>query len=109
MGEEAQRTGSDDGRFRDVTDGQGVRHTLRLGVLEGSQGVGGLTRLGDGDNKGLRVRDAIAVAVFTGDFDADGDFGKAFQPVTRSQPGMIAGTAGQDEDAVDVLEDDFRF
>ena len=109
MGEEAQRTGPDDGRFRDVTDGQGVRHTQVLRVLECGQGVGGLAGLGDSDDQRPWIRHAIAIAVFTGDFDADRQLGQAFQPVTGGEAGVVAGAASQYEDAVDVLEDLFGF
>ncbi len=82
MGQEAQRTGTNDGRFRHVTDGQGVRHTQILGVLECGQGVCSLTRLRYCNDQRLRIRHAVAIAVFTGDFNGDGQFGNAFQPVT---------------------------
>jgi hypothetical protein len=77
----------------------------RLRVLERGQGVGGLAALADGDDQGLRVGHAVAVAVFAGDLHAGGDLGDALQPVLGRRAGVVAGAAGQDEHAVDVLED----
>ncbi len=60
--------------------------------------------LGDGDDQGPGIGHAVAVAVLTGDFDANGELGNALQPVTGGEAGMVAGAAGQNEDAVDGFE-----
>src|SRR3546814_19921007 len=73
-------------------------------MLKGRQRVGGFAGLGNSNNQGTRVRHAIAVAVFTGNFYIDGNLGNGLYPVTRRQAGVAAGAASQDQDVVDFLE-----
>ncbi|CUJ06086.1 Uncharacterised protein [Achromobacter xylosoxidans] len=74
-------------------------------MLERGQRVGGFARLRDRDDQRARVRHAVAVAVFAGNFDRHGDLGDRFDPVLGGQAGVVAGAAGQDQQRVDVLED----
>src|SRR3546814_1485529 len=58
-------------------------------MLKGRQRVGGFAGLGNSNNQGTRVRHAIAVAVFTGNFYIDGNLGNGLYPVTRRQAGVV--------------------
>ena len=73
-------------------------------MLQRGQRVGGFAALRDGDDQRVRVRHAVAIAVFAGDFDVDRHFGNRFYPVFCGQSGVIAGAAGQDQHRVDLLE-----
>ncbi|MNE05346.1 hypothetical protein D3C80_979040 [compost metagenome] len=80
----------------DVADCQAAEEAQFLGVAQGSQGVGGFTRLGDRDEQGVRLHHHLAVAELAGDFDLARNTGQAFQPVTGNHTGMVAGAAGND-------------
>jgi hypothetical protein len=82
-----------------------VCHAQAARVLQRGQGVGGFAGLRDGDDQGVRVRHAVAVAVFAGDLDVHRQLGHRFDPVLGGQAGVVAGAAGQDQHAVDFLED----
>jgi hypothetical protein len=88
-----------------VADGQRVRHAQAACMLQGGQRVGRLAALRDGDDQRARVGHAVAVAVFAGDLHAGGDAGDALQPVLGRHAAVQAGAAGQDQHAVDGLED----
>ena len=53
----------------DVADRERVRVAQRLRVLQRRERVGGLARLRDDDDERVRVRHAVAVAVFARDLD----------------------------------------
>ena len=105
--QEAQLAVADEGRFRHVADRQRVGHAVALGMLQRSQRVGRLARLRDGDDERLVLRDRVAVAVFAGDLHVGGDARDGFQPVLGHHAGVIAGAAGQNQDAAGALEDLF--
>jgi hypothetical protein len=92
------------GAFRDVADRQGRGVAQALGQPQRGQGVGGLPGLGDGDEEGLIRCRVAAIAVFTRHLDLTGKGGGRFDPVSRHQAGMVAGTAGDDLDRADGLE-----
>ncbi|MNV05475.1 hypothetical protein D3C71_958140 [compost metagenome] len=73
-------------------------------MAQRGQGVSGLARLADGDNQGAWVGHAGAVAVFAGHFDLRGDARDVFEPVFGGAAAVVAGAAGQDQNAVDFLE-----
>ena len=77
-------------------------HAQRLGVAQGSQGVGGLTALGDGDHQGVGVGHRVAVAVFAGHLHMAGNLGNAFDPVFGGTAAVVAGATGQDQHRVDL-------
>ena len=108
-GQEAQLAGADQGGFGHVADRQGVGHALALGVLQRGQRVGGLARLRDGDDQRVFLRNRVAVAVFAGDLHVGRDAGDRFEPVFGDEAGVVAGAAGQDQDAADAPEDGFGF
>lgn len=85
-----QRTGGN------VADRHAGEEAQLLGVAQGSQGVGGLTGLGDGDEQAIRLHRDLAVAELAGDLHLAGNPGQAFQPVTGDHAGVVAGTAGDD-------------
>ena len=103
-GDEAQRAVADDGRFRDVADGQRLLLAECLGVAQGGQGVGGLAGLRDGNDELARVGHRSAIAVFAGDLDIAGHAGDGFEPVAGGETGMAAGAAGENEDGIDIGE-----
>lgn len=89
---------------RDVADGQRMVHAEAARVLERGQGVGRLAALRDGHHQGVGVRHAVAVAVFAGDLDVHRHLGHRLDPVLGGEAGVVAGAAGQDQHAVDLLE-----
>src|SRR3546814_20384859 len=73
-------------------------------MLKGRQRVGGFAGLGNSNNQGTRVRHAITVAVFTGNFYIDGNVVNGLYPVTRRQADVVAGAANQIPDVAYFLE-----
>ncbi len=72
------------------------------------QRVGGFTRLGDGDDQRLRIGHRGAITVFAGHFNLGWNAGDALQPVFGRATTVVAGTAGQDQHRVNLLEDPRR-
>ena len=86
-----------------VTDSQDPS-LLILGVPDRFQRVGGLARLGDGDDEGLAVEDRIAIAELAGQLDLDGQAGPVLDRVLGEHARVIRGTARHDEHLVDVAQ-----
>ncbi len=63
------------------------------------EGVGRLARLGDADDEIARADDRVAIAVLGGDVHLDGDPRPGLDRVPAREPGVVAGAAGDDDDA----------
>lgn len=100
-----QRAFAHHGAGGHIADGQGVLHAQAARMFQGGQGVGRLAALRNRHHQRVRVRHAVAVAVFAGHFHADGDLGDRFDPVLGRHARIRAGAAGEDQHAVDLLED----
>ena len=92
-----------DGRADSVTDGK-CGCAFLLGFLEGGERVGGFAGLADGDYECTRLDDGVSVAELGCVFDFDRDAGEVFDHVFTDHACVVAGTAGGDDDAVDVPE-----
>ena len=68
-------------------------------LLLGGDGVGGFTGLGDEEAEHGGVGDGVAVAVFAGVVDVDGEAGEALDHELAGEAGVPAGAAGGDGDA----------
>ena len=82
----------------DVADGDGLRAEGDHFAL-GGEGVGGFAGLGDEQAEGVAVGDGIAVAIFAGVVDVDGQAGEALDHVLAGESGVPTGAAGGDVDA----------
>ncbi len=102
-----QFAGARDRAFRHVADRQRMQVTERLGVFERFHRVQGFTGLGDGDDQMFGIGVGGAVAVLAGDFHAARQAGDGFDPIACGQASVVAGAAGQDLHALDVLEHGF--
>ena len=91
--------------FLDVTDRQRPFMAKRFGVFQCFHGIERFARLRNGHNQRIGACHGIAVAVFAGNFDAGRNAGNGFQPVTRSQTGIVAGAAGENLYAIDLAQD----
>ncbi len=93
--------------FRHVADGQ----TRQVGPLptgpQCGQGIGGLARLGQGDEQGIGGHGRLAIAEFTGDFRHRRNAGQGLDPVARHQRGVIAGTTSHQMDRAHLAEQRF--
>ncbi len=94
--------------FSYVADGETVTVPQRFRIAQGCQGVSRFAGLGDSHHQGIGADCRVAVAVFAGDLDIAGQSRHRFQPVASDHSGMIAGAAGQDENAADMAENVFR-
>ncbi len=108
-GQELELAGPGQRRLGHVADGQRMAVPQFDGMLQSRQGVGCFSGLGDSHDQRIRVGNSVAVAVFAGDFYIGGNAGDGFQPIAGNTPGMIAGTAGQDGDGLDVGQYGFGF
>ena len=88
-------------RRADVADRQRVAVSELLRVLERGERVGGLARLRDHDHQGVRIGNALAVAILARDLDLAGHAREALDPVLGHRAGVIAGAAGEHQHAVD--------
>ena len=95
--------GAGDGGADDVADAVDEGAVV-LGQLDGGEGVGGLTRLGDGDDHVVGVDDGVAVAEFGGVLDLDGQLAGLFDEVFADEGRVPRGAAGADDDAAAVEE-----
>ena len=95
--------------FRHVADRQREQMPGYFGVVERGQRIRGFARLRNRYHQGLGIGNAGAITVFAGHFNIAGNARDFFQPVARDLPGMVAGTAGKDEDIFDLREDSVRF
>ena len=68
-------------------------------LLLGGDGVGGFAGLGDEEAEGGGVGDGVAVAVFGGVVDVDGEAGEALDHELAGEAGVPGGAAGGDGDA----------
>ena len=66
--------------------------------------VGGLAGLGDGNDKRVLIQNRVAVAEFAGQLDLDGQPGPVLDRVLGQQPGVVRGTACDDEHLVDLAQ-----
>ncbi len=80
----------------DVADRQAGQVAGRLGIAQGSQGIGGFPGLGDGDEQRVGLHRHLAVAELAGHLDLAGNAGQLFQPVAGDHAGVEAGAAGDD-------------
>ena len=78
-----------------------------FGQLDGGKGIGGFTRLGNGDDDVVGVYDGVAIAEFGGVFYFDGDLTGLFDEVFADEGRVPRGAAGADDDAFAV--DEFFF
>ena len=92
-----------DGGADDVADGEGLGAFGDELVLRGD-GVGGFAGLGDEQAEVGGVRDGVAVAVFAGVVDVDGEAREALDHELAGEPGVPRGAAGGDGDAGGVAE-----
>ncbi len=91
-----------------VADRERMRVAKRLRVLQCGEGVGRLARLRDDDDECVRVRHAVAIAVFARDFHVARNACERFDPLLRHQRRIVAGAAREHEHAVDLPEDLLR-
>src|SRR6266404_5108751 len=91
------------GAADDVTQGQRGM-AFALGLTHRGQGIGGLARLGDGQDDGIAVHGRVAVAELAGVLDLDRDAGKLFEEIFAYQGSMVAGAAGGQEEAIGLAE-----
>ncbi len=82
----------------DVADGDGLRAEANHFALRGER-VGGFAGLGDEQAEGVAVGDGIAIAVFAGVVDVDGQTREALDHVLAGEGGVPTGAAGGDVDA----------
>ena len=73
-------------------------------VAKGGQRIGGLARLADDKRQRAGGHGRFAIAEFRGDIDLAGDASHLFEPVFRSQAGIIARAAGHHHHAVEAGE-----
>ncbi len=79
-------------------------HALRLGVTQRRQRVGGLAGLRNEDRKIALAQRRLAVAEFGGHVDLDRQAAQALEPVFGDVTGVASGTAGDDRNALNILE-----
>ena len=91
------------GRGRHVDDGQRV-HALRFGIAQRRQRIGGLAGLRNEDREIALAQRRLAIAEFRGDVDLDRQAAQALEPVFGDVARIARGAAGDDRDALDVLE-----
>lgn len=84
-----------------VADGEHLR-ALFAGVPQRHQGVHGLAGLRDGDDEGALVEDRVPVAELAGEFGLAGQPGPVLDGVLGDHPGVEGGSAGDDDDLVDL-------
>ena len=70
-------------------------------MAQGGQCIRRLARLADGHREVGALDDGVAVAELRSEIDIDGDARKGFEPVFGDHPGIKAGTARDDGDALD--------
>ena len=85
----------------DVRQGQD-RGTTLAGQPHGGQRVRGLARLGDPDHEIVGAHDRVAVAVLRGDVHLDGYPRPLLDRVAAHESRVVAGPAGDDDDAPDL-------
>ena len=73
-------------------------------IADGGEGIGRLTRLGHGHDERRRRDDGVAIAELAGRLDLGGNASPALNKVLGNEAGVVAGTAGDDVDTVDVVE-----
>ena len=73
-------------------------------VADGGEGVGGLARLGHGNDERCRRDDGVAIAELAGRLDLGRDASPTLNKVLGNKAGVVAGAAGDHVDAVDVVE-----
>ena len=73
-------------------------------VANGGEGIGRLARLGHGNDERRRRDDGVAIAELAGSLNLGGNASPAFNKVLGDEAGVIAGTAGDDVDTIDVVE-----
>ena len=71
---------------------------------QGSQGVGGLTGLGDGDEQAPFRHHELAIAELGGDLNVAGDAGEFLDPVSGDTAGVVRRAAGGDGDGARAVE-----
>ena len=87
-----------DGRTDNVDDTHGQGTTLQA-VAESHQRVSGLTGLRN-ENAGIVTEDrGLAIQEVGGKLDADGDLSQLLENTTDSHAGVVAGTAGDEDDS----------
>ena len=97
-----------DGRGRHVDDGERM-HALLFGVAQRRQRIGGLAGLRNEDRQIALAQRRLAVAEFGGDIEFDRQRGQPLEPVFGDVAGIARGAAGDDRDALDVLEVERQF
>ena len=85
-----------------IDDAQQVS-ILSLGLPDGRKGVGRLSRLAHGHDKGVRWKIELPVTKFRGQFDFDIDFRQLFENISSHGAGIIGGTASDDDHMPAVL------
>ena len=103
-GDVGQRAFAHHGRGGHIANGQGVLHAQGLRMAQCRQGVGGFTRLADGDHQAARVGHRGAVTVFAGDFHLARHVGDALQPVLGDATAVVTGAAGQDQYRINLFK-----
>ena len=78
--------------------------TLDARVADGGEGVGGLARLGHGNDERRRRDDGVAIAELAGRLDLGRDASPTLNKVLGNKAGVVAGAAGNYVDAVDIVE-----
>ena len=96
-----------EGAVVDIGDHEARKEFAGLGETQGGERVGGLTALGNGDEKRIGMGHAPAIAELRGNFDLAGNPGDILEPVPRDEPGMIARAAGHDLDRPRLCENRF--
>ena len=87
-----------------VAQGQGCEVADLLSDAQRRQGVRRLPGLGDGDEQAARRDHHAAVAELAGDIDLAGDADVLLDPVAGDAGGVEAGAAGDDGDALRLIE-----
>jgi hypothetical protein len=87
-----------DGGADDVDDTNSQGTALQA-VAEGQERVSGLTRLGDEDAGIITEDRSLSIEEIGGQLNGDGDLSKLLKDTTDSHARVIAGTAGNEDDA----------
>ena len=78
--------------------------TLDARVANGGKGIGRLARLGYGNDKRRRRNDGVAITELAGRLHLGGDASPALNEILGNEASVIAGSASDHVDAVDVVE-----
>ena len=95
--------GAGNGRTHAVTNGK-CGCAFLLGFFKGGKRVGCFAGLANGKYERTRLDNRVAVTEFRGVFDFDRDAGQVFDHVFADHTGIVAGTAGGNNDTVDIAE-----